>query len=179
MKIKAVFLTLFMSICFSVSGQEDSFQQNIIDYLNVNGTFTQYSAAFDQMFDVLKQQYEAGAVPEETWAELKEGRNAAVNQVVGMLSSAYREHFTKPDIEAMITFYKTDAGQQMVKAPDALSDPQRKEVNAFFTSDTGIKINDLREVLLKDISQISEYWSRDLFAATMTKLREKGYTPKN
>ena len=41
--------------------------KNIIEYLNNNGTEKQYGEAYDEMFDILKEQFMD--VPEKEWNE--------------------------------------------------------------------------------------------------------------
>ena len=178
MKIRPLLLTLFCSICFSVSAQIDSFQQNIIDYLNSNGTEVQYSEAYDGMFDVLKKQFVNPVVPDEVWIELKQGKDKSVQEALAFLSFAYRKHFTEGDIVKMTEFYKSEAGQKMVNHAPDISAEDNDKINAFFSSALGKKIDTKREALSVDIAEISRSWSRDLFAAKMSILVKKGYSAR-
>jgi len=130
------------------------------------------------MFEVLKSQFEAGAVPEDVWSGLQGNKNKEVQKVLSLLASAYRQHFTKEEIQGMVEFYSTDAGKQFVNNASALNELQGKEVGAFFKGPIGSRIDEVRDQLTADISQISEYWSRDLFTTTLNTLKEKGYSPK-
>ena len=174
MNLRVPFITAFLLICFSVSAQETSFQQKIVNYLNINGTQAQYSAAYDEMFVVLPNQFD-GSIPTEVLEELKKGKKESVEKVVAMLASAYRKHFKEDEITDMLNFYKTDAGKQMVHDPYALTQDQRAEINSFFGTEVGQKISEKQQVLSRDISEISEFWSRDLFAETVELLTAKGY----
>lgn len=168
-------LTFLLITALIAQAQVDTRQTDIIKYLTVNGTYTQYSDAYDQMFDVIKQQFAAAEVPSSVWLELKQDKNDEVEKIVVLLSSAYRKHFSKEDITAMLSFYQTDTGKQMMADMNSLSPEQNKELTAYLRSDVGQKIEMLRPELVEDISQISEYWSRDLFMQTRKKLIEKGY----
>ncbi|MBT8261727.1 MAG: DUF2059 domain-containing protein [Bacteroidia bacterium] len=176
MKIRFLFLTLFFTFCFSSIGQEDPFQQDIIEYLNNNGTRDQYSGAFESMFDVLKQQFSASEVPQSVWKELQNDKEKSLDEIVNLLTFAYRNHFTHDEINTMNEFFSTDAGKQMLKDPSQLSTAQNDEISTFFKSDIGIKIEEKKPELSKDIMEISEHWSRDLFAAKMKNLIELGYS---
>jgi hypothetical protein len=177
-KIRPLLLTLFCGICFSVSAQIDSFQKNIIDYLNSNGTEEQYSEAYEGMFDVLKKQFVNPVVPEEVWIELKQGKKESLQELIAFLTFAYRKHFTEADILKMTEFYKSEAGQKMVyNAPD-ISVEDNDKIVAFFTSDLGKKIESKREALLVDVAEISRTWSRELFAEKMSLLVKKGYSAR-
>ncbi len=79
----------------------------------------------------------------------------------------------------MLAFYKTEAAQKMLLDPKNLSIEQEEEIYMFFESEIGIIIAEKHELLSKDISQISEYWSRDLYRETMEKIMEKASDTKN
>lgn len=175
MKIRSLFLTLFCGICFSVSAQVDTFQQCIIEYLNNNGTDAQYGQTYDEIFDVLKNQFE---VPEKVWSELKEDKAESIQDAIAFLSFAYRKHFTEVEVTDMATFYKTEAAQKMISKDSNLSEDDTEQINAFFNSDLGKKIDAKREALSVDTDEISRQWSRDLFAEKMGVLVKKGYSTK-
>lgn len=178
MKIRNLFLTLFSAICFVASAQVDSFQENIVDYLNNNGTKAQYSDAYDQMFEVLESQFTTADVPESVWTELKSTKPESLEGIVNFLTFAYRKHFTEAEIKKMATFYKSEAAQRMItQSPDATQE-DNDEVLAFFNSDLGRKIEGKRAELSVDISEISGHWSRELFAEKMGVLIKQGYSPQ-
>ena len=175
MKVRYFILTLFLTFNFTLSAQGDTRQTDILNYLTINGTHEQYGDAYEQMFEVIKQQFAGAEVPSSVWVELKQTKSDEVQKIVVLLSSAYRKHFSGDDITAMLTFYKTDAGKQMMANMGGMSQEQNKELTAYLMSDVGKKLDAVRPELVQDISQISEYWSRDLFMDTRKKLIEKGY----
>lgn len=178
MKKRYIILTFILSICFTGFAQEGNMQQNIAEYLSINGTERQYNSAYDQMFDVLKQQFNNANVPADVWSNLQAEKSKKVDQIVILLASAYRKHFNEGDIIEMLKFYKTDTGKKLAGDPTSLNKEENKEAALFYGSDTGKKITQVTEGLSKDISQISEYWSRDLFKETMNKLIAMGYNPQ-
>ena len=176
MKMRTLFLLLFVSIGFSMTAQVDSFQQNIIEYLNNNGTDSQYGDAYDAMFVVLRKQFVD--VPEEVWTEVKGGKDKSVQEVIEFLTFAYRKHFTEPEIIEMATFYKTETARKLVLGTNDLTSEDNDKIMEFFGSDVGKKIEAKREALSVDIEEISSHWSRDLFGAKMVALVKKGYVTK-
>ena len=176
MKIRLLFLTLFCSICFPLSAQVDSFQENIIEYLNNNGTESQYSDAYEEMFDVIKRQFVD--VPDEVWSELKVGKDESVQDVIKFLTFAYRKHFTESEIVTMTNFYKTKTAKKLVVGSNDLTNEDNDKILEFFKSDIGKKIESKREELSVDIAEISSTWSRELFAEKMSTLVKKGYSTK-
>ncbi|OAB81793.1 DUF2059 domain-containing protein [Cochleicola gelatinilyticus] len=177
MKIRSFFLTLFCALSFTVSGQEDAFQQDIVKYLSINGTTSQYDNAYDQMLTMLQQQFADSKVPPTEWQTLKNNKAEAVGEVLTLLASAYRKHFSENDIAEMIAFYESDAAQKMLFDQASLSEAEQVFINSFYNSEVGKKIKQSRQALATDISQISEYWSRDLFTNTIDALAAKGFTP--
>lgn len=175
MKIRFFFLTLFFSFCFLGNAQTDTFQDEIINYLKMNGTNDQYSIAYEGMYGVIQKQFAGAEVPESVWTELKADKDKDINEVLTLLSSAYRKHFTEEDINGMVEFYSSEAGQELLQGNKKPSPENVVIVDEFFRSELGIKINAKKSELATDVSQISEYWSKDLFIGTMTALVKKGY----
>lgn len=176
MKIRFLFLTLFFTFCYATIAQEDPYQEDIITYLNNNGTRDQYNNAYESMFEVLKKQFAVSSVPETVWKDLQKDKKKSMDEIVNFLSFAYRNHFTHEEINAMNEFFSTEAAKQMMKDPSKLNTSQKDEISAFYASDLGIKIEKKKPELSKDIMDISEHWSRDLFAAKMKSLIELGYS---
>lgn len=177
MKLRFVFLTLLCVICFSVTAQ-NKFQQEVITYLTVNGTVKQYNTVYDDMINVLKQQFANAKVPQSEWDALGKDKSKSVNQVIRMFASAYRKYFSEEEISQMSDFYGSEAGVQMRLGPDSLNKEQRLVVGEFYTSDLYKKVDSVKVELTADVSQVSEFWSRDLFNAAMNNLTANGYSPK-
>ncbi|QIE59065.1 DUF2059 domain-containing protein [Rasiella rasia] len=175
MNIGRLFLTLFFTLSFIVCAFGQNFQEKIGEYLLINGTHTQYSNAYDQMFEMLERQFSNENVPSSLWEELKKNKEVEVNNVLTLLGAAYQKNFTETDISEMLAFYKSEAGRQLVVDANTLSENQRAEVSQFFGSEVGQKIASVQKELAADVSQVSEFWSRDLFKATTEKLSAKGY----
>lgn len=175
MKIRSLVLTLFLGICYTVGAQDSSFQENIITYLKLNGTESQYNRAFDEMFVMLGQQFGDANVPEEEWTAMKSSKEEDVSKVLAMIASAYRKHFTEAEIKEMNTFYSSYVGAKLAKREEKITAEDNKEIVYFFNSEVGKKISEKQQDLSKDIIEISEYWSRDLFMSNMNALVAKGY----
>jgi len=175
--MKKVFLTLITLICVFFQGvaQERNFTESINYYININGTSEQYSDAIDQLFVMLKQQYQGQAVTEAVWDELKLEKQTALNQIKVMLASAYRSHFEHDDINELIKFYESPAGRQYKVDPVQLSQEQKDQITFFYDSYTGRKLKKQSKSLNEMVSQISESWSSQLYMSTKEKLAVKGY----
>ena len=129
--MRSIYLTFFSLICFSVTAQVDDFQQDIINYLNINGTYQQYTDAYVGTFNALKRNFKKANVPEKVWEELKTDKEKSMKELISFLSFAYRKHFTENDIVLMTAFYKTEAAQTMLVNPKTLTEAQNEEIKVF------------------------------------------------
>ena len=175
--MKKVFFALATVVCVYFQGiaQERNFTESINHYININGTSQQYDDAIDQLFVMLKQQYQAKEVPETVWNELKQEKPRALNQIKVMLASAYRSHFEHDDIKELIKFYESSAGRQYKVDPVQLTQEQKDQITFFYDSYTGIKLKNQSRSLNEMVSQISESWSSQLYMGMKDKLADKGY----
>ena len=111
MKVRPFYLTLFLTICFSVQGQVDDFQKKIIECLQNNGTSQLYEQEYDNTLHLLYKQFVSANAPDTFWEELRSDRSKKVDELIPTLAFAYRKHFTEEDIDRMVDFYKSDASQ--------------------------------------------------------------------
>jgi len=174
--MKAIFVSIFLFFFHIMFSQVDNFQKDIVDYLRINGTEQQYNNAYNSMFDVLKRNFEKAEVPDKVWVELHNDKEKSINEVLSLLSFAYRNHFSQEEILEMSSFYETESAQKLL-TKEALSEKDNILINEFFTSDVAEKLADKRKDLSVDISEISTHWSRDLFAIKMEELIKNGYSP--
>ncbi len=167
-------LTLFLVTIACV--QQTSYQEELIKYFELNGTEKQYNAAIDQMFQLLKNQYNSQNVPENVWQELQEEKPLALDQIKLMLVPAYQSNFTQEDIQQLIAFYESDTGKQVVKDQASLTETQKEEFTSFLNSEIGLKVQDKSEALRKMVGEVSESWSSKLYRDMVEKLKAKGFT---
>jgi len=173
--MKKLLIVLVFISSWSVFGQESSYRQVVLEYLNTNGTTQQYQLAIDQLFALLKQQYKDQDVQESHWVELRKDAQPALQQIKAMLVSAYRGSFEKEEIQEMLNFYKTSAGKQLLHDQTAMTENQKQEAATFYNTPTGQKIIASQGEISKRVSEVSEIWSRDLYRSMIDKLAEKGF----
>ncbi|RMB57575.1 DUF2059 domain-containing protein [Dokdonia sinensis] len=174
--MKKILCILFaFTITLSASAQESSYREDVLDLLSLNGTTEQYRNAIDQLFELLKRQYASNDVTPATWDELRDASSGEIGRIKAMLVSAYRGTYTQDDIKNMISFYQTEAGQQLLKDQTALTDAQRNDVSFFYNTDTGKKILTSKDKISRSVGEVSEIWSRDLYKMMVDKLAEKGH----
>lgn len=173
--MKKLLIALFFTVGFTALSQERAYHEDVLQYLEVNGTRAQYSNAVDGLYDLLERQYVGQEIPETVWSELKKDAPKQVDRVLAMLVSAYRGTYEQEDIKNMLAFYKTNTGVQLLSDKTALSYEQQKEAAVFYNTTTGQKILSSEQEIASRVSEISEIWSRDLYRMTIDKLAEKGF----
>lgn len=173
--MKKLLIALFFTISLTTIGQERAYHEDVLEYLEVNGTKAQYANAIDGLFELLKKQYAGVDVPETAWAELKEESPKQVDRILAMLVSAYRGTYEQEDIQNMLAFYKTDTGAQLLSDKTALNYDQQKEAAVFYNTVTGQKILSSEQQIGSRVGEVSEIWSRDLYRNMIDKLAEKGF----
>jgi len=172
---KILFILFTFIITLSSVAQESTYREDALDLLSLNGTTEQYRNAIDQLFELLQRQYKTNDVSQATWNELKELSSGEIGRIKAMLVSAYRGTYSQDDIKNMISFYQTEAGQQLLKNQANLTDAHRNDVSFFYNSDTGKKILDSKDEISRSVAEVSEIWSRDLYKMVVDKLAEKGH----
>ncbi|MBV1925123.1 MAG: DUF2059 domain-containing protein [Dokdonia sp.] len=169
---------LFILILFSNVGlfaQETNYRQDVLQYLELNGTTEQYSGAIDQLFELLKRQYASHKIDAEVWDALRTESEGEIGRMKAMLVSAYRGTYSQGDIKNLISFYKTGAGQQLLRDQTALTDSQRNDASFFYNSPTGQKVISSKDDISRSVAEVSEIWSRDLYKSMIDKLAAKGF----
>ena len=175
MKMRPLFLTLFLTICFSINGQVDAFQQEIIELLQCNGTQEKNNVAYDEVFVVLKKNFETANVPEDLWVRLKTDRLESLATLTQFLSFAYHNQFTRSEIAEMTVFFQSNAAQKRIAGIEELTEADSKEINDFNDSAIGKKWEARQEALAVDMADIFGHWRRDLFSEKMSILVKEGY----
>lgn len=173
---KILFILFAFIITLSATAQESSYREDALDLLSLNGTTEQYRNAIDQLFELLQRQYKSNNVDQATWDELRDASSGEIDRIKAMLVSAYRGTYTQDDIKNMVSFYQTEAGQQLLKDQAGLTDGQRNDVSFFYNTDTGKKILSSKDKISRSVGEVSEIWSRDLYKMMIDKLAEKGHT---
>jgi hypothetical protein len=169
-------LTLLLFLTFSVTSfaQVDGYSEDVKKCIKSNGTMNYYEDVLKQMYDMLSVQFTDANVPETVWAEVKKGKQAAMDELAQMIVSAYRGHFTHQDVKNMNALYASKAGKNMFKS-DALTDGDKVILNKFYDTDTGKKILGSQDSMNASMSKIAEMWSSGTYRGVIAMLSEKGY----
>ena len=190
--MRHLFLTIFLSIIFvscknektqQTSKDSDNYKNNYpsltFEYLDKNGTYKQYSDAFDEMLYVLKNQVDVSSLPKNYIQELQSEKKKGVDDIISRLVPIYENYFSETEIKKMLAFYNTEAGKQLAQDPSLLTTEQKKEVTLFYKSELMVGVSKKHDSLTKDVARISEEWSRDLYLGTLAMIEAEIEKQKN
>jgi len=174
--MKVFFLTFFSVIYFTATSQTDDFQNDIIDYLNVNGTFQKYDFEFEKILINLNIKAAAKDTPNSFWVEIAKDKKVNVNELIKILSFAYRKYYTQEEICDLLEFYKTEAAQKMISGNKNLSSKEIKIIEKYRKSNLAMKANKTSLEFKKDSTNISNQWIKEVFAKKLGALAKAGHT---
>ena len=177
MKKLVLAITIILTFASFSNAQEGSFNDDIVKYLEINGTEKQYAGAVNELFSMLSRRYAHNNISQSVWLDLKEKyMEKSMKSIKFLLVTPYRTTFSHDNIKRMIAFYETDAGKQMLIDPTALSTEQKSVAGDFYMSDAGAKLLENKEMLEQKVSEVSEIWSRDLYKMVTDDLAIMGYS---
>ena len=71
MKLFGIAITIILTFNTITYGQSNSYNEDIVSYLEVNGTETQYAQAVEQLFVMLSKQYAGNNISNDVWRQLE------------------------------------------------------------------------------------------------------------
>lgn len=176
---KIVFIIALTVLGTTLSSAQSnlSYQSLMMKYFEVSGIDTEYTAAYEGMMKMFKDAYQTQDIPDTVWKKYDSNKSASVAKLKGILASEYRSIFDdKEDLRNLIDFYTSSAGKQLKSNPNAMSEEDKKNYEAFRTSMTGTKLFGRMDLINKAKESASVYWSRELFCQVTGELKQMGYT---
>ena len=171
MKQIKLFIYCFLLTPLVCMAQESNFSKDIKDYLEHNGTMRQYEYAYDQLMIMMEGNYPKSEDNIQGWTYLEENRGKALEEMKSLMVPIYQANFTHEEIKQMGAFYKTEAGVLLITDRSKMTDTHKEELNTFYNSAVGQKIISKKEVLISEISKVSESWSRQLYETSLRLLQ--------
>lgn len=101
-----------------LNAQSDSYSSKVKLMMQLNGSEGTFKVAVSGMIDQMKNFREE--VPEEVWNEMeKDFMATSMKDLATLLTPVYHRHLTEKDLDLIIEFYKSAAGQKLAeKTPD-------------------------------------------------------------
>ena len=165
---KFMFCLLLTPLVFSA--QESTYSKDITDYLDNNGTMLQYEFAYGELLKMLGSQFLKDENNARGWEYLEGNNSKALDEMKMLLIPIYQTNFTHDEIRKMVGFYQSEAGKLLIRDRSKMSESHKEALNDFYNSTVGQKIISKQEVLSKEISRISESWSKDLYETSLSLL---------
>ncbi len=147
--MKYKFLFIFLIAGIFTQAQDSSYENDIKQFIEINGTMGQYRVAVDQLVTLLKEQYVNANVSDAVWDE---SQVIAVNSLTGLsddLVVVYKKYFSHEEIKELNTLYEKKVAQKF--------------------------INNVSNITAAS-QDPSIVWSRSLYNKLTDLLHQKGYT---
>lgn len=164
-------VALFFMISITSCAQDTTFNEDVVSYLNSNGTSSQYEFAYDELLTMLENQYPKSESNTKGWEYLDTSKEKYVSEMTNLLVPVYQKNFTQDELKKMADFYRSEAGKQLTADRSKMTEEQKAELSDFYKSEVGKKIIDKQPVLSKEIATVSEDWSRDLYETALSLLK--------
>ena len=165
------FILCFLLIPIVSNAQESTYSKDIADYLDSNGTMSQYEFAYGELLTMLGNQFPKDENNAQGWEYLEGNKSKAVAEMKMLLIPIYQANFTHDEITEMSGFYQSEAGKLLIKDRSKMTEAHKEELNTFYNSEVGQKIISKQEVLSQEISKVSESWSKYLYETSISLLK--------
>jgi len=120
--MKKILIALILTLTLtSVYCQESTIENKIRRMMDVLGTSHRFETVIDKMIELEKENFPS-SVEDKYWNQFKEKvKNDGFNELIELLIPIYKKHLTESEIESIITFYESEAGQKMVNKFPSIS----------------------------------------------------------
>ncbi|MFW6223179.1 MAG: DUF2059 domain-containing protein [Bacteroidota bacterium] len=118
LKFIAIFVLVFSTSM--VQAQEDAFADDIMKFLQINGSKATFQVTIKQMM----QQFQTMApdLTVEQWQTIEEEViNPSYDDLQEKFIPIYKKHFTHEEIKKLIDFYQTDLGEKLASKQPVIS----------------------------------------------------------
>ena len=120
MRTKIFYLFFFITVY--TQAQNTSYDQDVKNFIEVNGTMGQYHTAIEQLSDMLREQYKDANITTDDWNEIN---SLAKKSLVGLsddLATVYKNYFSHDEIIELNKLYENEVLQKFVKNVVSISD---------------------------------------------------------
>jgi len=146
MKVKLLILSLLLIGFSFCHAQENNFDQDILRFLEVNGSKQTMEPMVNQMIKQFRSM--KSGVPEDFWTLLKLDLTADMTDLMKKMVPIYKKHLTHEEIKGLIEFYESPIGKS-------------------FTSKSGL--------IMQESMQIGQQWGMQIGGKIQQKLTDAGY----
>jgi len=113
--MKIILTIFFLTFTFSSTYcQETTIENKIRKMMDVLGASQRFETVIDNMIELEKESYPS-SISDKYWSLFKEkSKNDSFNNLVELLVPIYKKHLSESEIDSIIAFYESEAGQKMV-----------------------------------------------------------------
>ena len=112
-------------VCFFLLGINAFSQSNeakLKELITLTRSDKMLSIAFQQFMDHYNNRYKD--LPDSFWDEFK--KDMSIEKIFALYIPVYKKYFTDSDVDELIKFYKTPAGQKMIEnMPNLMNDSMK------------------------------------------------------
>lgn len=127
-------------LCFFLLGINAFSQSNeakLKELITLTRSDKMLSIAFQQFMDYYNNKYKD--LPESFWDEFK--KDMSPEKIFALYIPVYKKYFTDSDVDELIKFYKTPAGQKMIEnMPNLMKDA--REIGTSYAEALDKRVND-------------------------------------
>jgi len=115
-------LFIFISI-FQYSNAQNSIDSKIIELLEITNSTERFNLVIDNMIDIQKEALKDNSRNKKETKKLnnflddfrKEMKKEGINDLYELVIPIYKKHISEDELDAIISFYKSSAGQSYLK----------------------------------------------------------------
>ena len=122
--MKKILLPALFLFSFSIGlSQEDSYKENLIEYMKSQGQFETFSSTFNQMAGMF-----GISESDEKFEKLQK---EMIDDLIELMVPIYKKHFSEEELKQAIELYKTPIGLKIAKKKSSNSKRKHASVNAM------------------------------------------------
>jgi len=160
-------LFLFFLMPFALTAQESDFADDVLDYLEFNGTLKHYERDYDEFVTTLEDLVPRNEQNAIRWDQIVANKPIAINELKIGLIALFQDNFTHKEILLMAAFYKSETGRILINDQANMTKIHTEILSKFYNSELGLKMMRKQEYLAQEMGRLSEEWTRDLYETSL------------
>ena len=140
--MKLRLMILFLSIAFFANAQKTTqYESDIIYFIELNGTMTQYRDATTQIIAIYKNNYSSHNVPDTVWEEAQLLADNTLEALKFDFVTVYQKFFTHSEIKELIELYNNPVAQKYISNVLPITEASQ-EAASVWSKNLGFQLND-------------------------------------
>lgn len=160
-------LFLFFLMPFALTAQESDFADDVLDYLEFNGTLKHYERDYDEFVTTLEDLVPRNEQNAIRWDQIVVNKPIAINELKIGLIALFQDNFTHKEILLMAAFYKSETGWILINDQANMTKIHTEILSKFYNSELGLKMMRKQEYLAQEMGRLLEEWTRDLYETSL------------